>query len=47
VNGLSFNPRKSQAILISNSNVGLVMPHLFLDTGKMPWCDVDRPGGCH
>jgi hypothetical protein len=24
-NGLSFNPRKSQAILISNSNEGLVM----------------------
>jgi hypothetical protein len=39
-NGLSLNPRKSQAILISNSNAGLVMPHLFLGTEKIPWCDV-------
>jgi hypothetical protein len=29
-NGLSLNPRKSQAIL----------PHLFLGTEKIPWCDV-------
>jgi hypothetical protein len=39
-NILSLKPRKSQAILISNSNVGLVMPHLFLGTEKIPWCDV-------
>jgi hypothetical protein len=40
-NYLSLNPRKSQAILISNSNVGLVMPHLFMGTEKLQWCDVD------
>jgi hypothetical protein len=27
-------------ILISNSNVGLVMPHLFLGMKKIPKCDV-------
>jgi hypothetical protein len=39
-NGLSLISRKSQAILISNSNVGWVMPHLFLGTENIPWCDV-------
>jgi hypothetical protein len=29
----------NQAILISNSDVGLVLPHLFLGTEKIPWCD--------
>jgi hypothetical protein len=38
-NELSLNLRKFQALLISNSNVGLVMPHLFLGTEKIPWCD--------
>jgi hypothetical protein len=38
--GLSLNPCKFQANLISNSNVDLVMPHLFLGTKKIPWCDV-------
>jgi hypothetical protein len=38
-NGWSVDPRKSQTILISNSNVGLVLPHLFLGTEKIPWCD--------
>jgi hypothetical protein len=32
--------RKSQAILISNSNAGLVMPHLFRGSENVPWCDV-------
>jgi hypothetical protein len=39
-NGMSLNPRKSQANLIFNSNVGLVMAHLFLETEKIPWWDV-------
>jgi hypothetical protein len=30
-NGLLFNHRKIQAILISNSAVGMVLPSLFLD----------------
>jgi hypothetical protein len=45
---LSLNPRKSQAILISNYVVGMDgalqgtigMPMLFLDTDEIPWCDV-------
>jgi hypothetical protein len=38
--GLSLKPRKSQTIPIFNSNAGLVMPHLFLGTETIPWCDV-------
>jgi hypothetical protein len=36
-NGLLLNPRKSQAILISYSVVG--MSSLFLVTEEIPWCD--------
>jgi hypothetical protein len=39
-NGLAFNPRKSQDIMISNSKMALVMPHLFLGMEMIPWCDV-------
>jgi hypothetical protein len=38
-NGLVLNPRKSQAILISNSAVSMVLPSLFLGTEEIPWCD--------
>jgi hypothetical protein len=38
-NGLLFNPRRSQAILISNSDVGMILPSLFLGTEEIPWCD--------
>jgi hypothetical protein len=38
-NGLLLNPRKSQAILISNSAMGMVLPSLFLGTEKIPWRD--------
>jgi hypothetical protein len=38
-NGLLLNPRNSQAILISNSAVGMVLPSLFLSTEEIPWCD--------
>jgi hypothetical protein len=37
-NGLLLNPRKSQATLISNSAVGMVLPTLFLGTDEIPWC---------
>jgi hypothetical protein len=39
-NGLLLNSRKSQAILISNSNVGMALPCLFLGAEQIPWCDV-------
>jgi hypothetical protein len=38
--GCYYNPRKSQAILISNSNVGMALPCLFLSAEEIPWCDV-------
>jgi hypothetical protein len=38
-NRLLLNPRKSQAILISNYAVGMVLPSLFLGTEEIPWCD--------
>jgi hypothetical protein len=39
-NGLLFNPRKSQAILISNYVVSMVLPSLFLGIREeIPWCD--------
>jgi hypothetical protein len=38
-NGLLLKPCKSQAILISNSAVGMVLPSLFLGTEEIPWCD--------
>jgi hypothetical protein len=38
-NGLLLNPRKSQAILILNSAVGMVLPSLFLGTKEISWCD--------
>jgi hypothetical protein len=38
-NGLLLNPRKSQAILISNSAVGMVLPSLFLGMEETTWCD--------
>jgi hypothetical protein len=33
------NPRKSRAILISNSAVGMMLPSLFLGTEEIPWYD--------
>jgi hypothetical protein len=39
VNEFLLNPRKSQAILISNSDVAMVLPSLFLGTEEIPWCD--------
>jgi hypothetical protein len=36
---LLLSPRKSQAILISDSAVGMVLPSLFLGTEETPWCD--------
>jgi hypothetical protein len=38
-NGLLLYPRKLQAILISNSAMGMVLPSLFLGTKEFPWCD--------
>jgi hypothetical protein len=38
-NVLLLNSRKSQAILISNSAVGMMLPSLFLGTEDIPWCD--------
>jgi hypothetical protein len=38
-NGWLLNPRKLQAILISNSAVGMVLPSLFLGTEEITWCD--------
>jgi hypothetical protein len=38
-NGLLLDPRNSQAILISNSAVGMVLSSLFLSTEEIPWCD--------
>jgi hypothetical protein len=35
-NGLLLNPRKSQAIMISNSVVSMVLSSLFLGTEKIP-----------
>jgi hypothetical protein len=37
---LLLNSRKSQAILISNFNVGMALPCLFLGAEQIPWCDV-------
>jgi hypothetical protein len=36
---LLFNPCKLQAILISNSAVGMVLLGLFLGTEEILWCD--------
>jgi hypothetical protein len=36
---LLLKPRKSKAILILNSAVGMVLPSLFLGTEEIPWCD--------
>jgi hypothetical protein len=36
---LLLNPCKLQAILISNSAVGMVLSSLFLGTEQIPWCD--------
>jgi hypothetical protein len=38
-NGLLLNPLKLQAILISSSAVGMVLPSLFLGTEEITWCD--------
>jgi hypothetical protein len=38
-NGLLLNLRKSQAILILNSAVSIVLPSLFLGTEEILWCD--------
>jgi hypothetical protein len=38
-NRLLLNPRKSRAVLISNSAVGMVLPSMFLGTEEIPWCD--------
>jgi hypothetical protein len=38
-NGLLLNPLMSQAILISNSAVGMMLPSLFLSMEAIPWSD--------
>jgi hypothetical protein len=37
--GLLLYPRNLQAILISNSAVGMVLLSFFLGTEEIPWCD--------
>jgi hypothetical protein len=37
---LLLNHRKSQANLISNTAVGMILPSLFWGTDESPWCDL-------